>query len=149
MDQMKPFYTATAIASGDRLGGTTALANGTIEVALAPPAETGGAGGANNPEELFALGYAACFHSALKVAGSRQGKSVKNSTITAKVMIGNADGVHKSGHRDDTFSLGVELIATVPELTADEVQELLEAAHELCVYSKATRGNIPVKLSVG
>ena len=148
MESMKPLYTATGIASGNRREGTTALADGTLEIALAVPVEAGGTGAGANPEQLFALGYAACFHTALQVVGSRRGKSVKDSRVTAKVTIGNEDGLSPSG-RQVSMSLGVELIATVPELDTAEVQELLEAAHELCPYSKATRGNIPVTLSVG
>ena len=91
-----------------------------------------------NPEQFFALGYAACFHSALKAVGRQTQKSVEGSTVTATVAL----------RRDESgFSLAVDLTAAVPGLGDAEVRELLEAAHQLCPYSKATRGNIPVTLA--
>jgi len=146
MEPMEPLYTETGITSGDRHnGGTIALADGTLGLTLMLPTELGGPGGVANPEQLFALGYAACFNTALKVACRRKGKPVNDSTVTAKVTIGRTP----DGSRETSLSLAVELIATVPELSAAEVRELLDDARELCPYSKATRGNIPVTLSVG
>ena len=137
---MEALYSTTGISSGNGRDGKAALADGSLELDMAPPKETGGRGGGSNPEQLFALGYAACFHSALKVAGGRLDKKVGGSTVKATVTLG----------RDDAgFSLAVELSAAVPDLGEDEVRELLEAAHEICPYSKATRGNIPVTLTVG
>jgi lipoyl-dependent peroxiredoxin len=135
---MEYVYTATGISTGDGRNGTAALADGTLEFKMASPAAGKGEGA--NPEQFFALGWAACFHSALKVVGGRAGKSVGGSTVTAAVSIG----------RDESgFGLAAELSAQIPGLSEDEVRELLEAAHEICPYSKATRGNIPVTLSVG
>ena len=137
---MEALYSTTGISSGDGRDGRAALADGSLELGMAPPKETGGKGGGANPEQLFALGYAACFHSALKVSGGRLDKKVGGSTVKATVSLG----------RDESgFSLAVELSATVPGLGDDEIRELLEAAHEICPYSKATRGNIPVTLTVG
>ncbi|HLW95035.1 MAG TPA: organic hydroperoxide resistance protein [Solirubrobacteraceae bacterium] len=137
---MEVLYSTTGISSGDGRDGRAALADGSLELTMAPPAETGGKGGGSNPEQLFALGYAACLHSALKVSGGRLEKKVAGSTVKATVTIG----------RDESgYSLAVELSAAVPGLAEEEVRELLEAAHEICPYSKATRGNILVTLTVG
>jgi lipoyl-dependent peroxiredoxin len=136
---MDPLYTTTAISRGEGRNGTAALLDAALELTLASPTETGGSGEGANPEQLFALGYAACFHSALKVVGGRHGKSVAGSTVTAQVALGR-DGAG--------FGLAVKLTAAIPELTAAEARELIEAAHEICPYSKATRGNIPVELTV-
>jgi lipoyl-dependent peroxiredoxin len=136
---METLYTTTAISSGDGRSGTVALADATLEFRLAPPKEMGGSGNGANPEQLFALGYAACFHSALKVVGGRHGKSVGGSTVTTEVSLGR-DGAG--------FGLAVKLTVAIPELSAAQARELIEAAHEICPYSKATRGNIPVELAV-
>jgi Ohr subfamily peroxiredoxin len=137
---MEALYSTTGISSGDGRDGRAALADGSLELTMAPPKETGAKGDGTNPEQLFALGYAACFHSALKVAGGRLDKKVAGSTVKATVTLG----------RDESgYSLAVELSASVPGLGEDEVHELLEAAHEICPYSKATRGNIPVTLTAG
>jgi len=100
----------------------------------------GGQGGGTNPEQLFAAGYAACFQSALGVVSRRKKVDTSGSTVTAKVSIGTIDG--------GAFGLAVELEATIPGVDADTAQELLEAAHQVCPYSNATRGNIDVKVSV-
>lgn len=132
---MEVFYTTTGVSTGDGRSGSAALADGTLELEMSLPGQGSGA----NPEQLFALGYAACFHSALKLVGGRMGKSVDGSIVNATVTIG----------RDENgFGLAVELSASIPGLSAAEVRELLEAAHEVCPYSKATRGNIPVTLAV-
>jgi lipoyl-dependent peroxiredoxin len=137
---MEPLYTTTGISTGDGRNGTAALADGTLEFALAVPPEMGGKGGGTNPEQLFALGYAACFHSALKLVGGGLKKHVAGSTVTAEVTLGRDDG---------GYGLAVTLTVSIPELTVAEVRELIEAAHEVCPYSKATHGNIPVTLAVG
>ncbi len=137
---MEALYSTTGISSGDGRDGRAALADGSLELEMAPPNKTGGRSGGANPEQLFALGYAACFHSALKVSGGRLDTKVGGSTVKATVTLG----------RDESgFSLAVELSATVPGLGEEEIRELLEAAHGICPYSKATRGNIPVTLTVG
>jgi osmotically inducible protein OsmC len=137
---MEPLYTTTGISTGDGRNGTAALADGTLEFSLAIPPEMGGKGGGANPEQLFALGYAACFHSALKLVAGGLKKRVAGSTVAAEVTLGRDDG---------DYGLAVTLTVSIPELTAAEVRELIEAAHEVCPYSKATHGNIPVTLAVG
>ncbi len=133
---MEVFYTATGVSTGDGRSGHAALADGTLELDMSLAGQGNGA----NPEQLFALGYAACFHSALKVLAGRAGKTVDGSTVSATVGIGR-DG--------EAFGLEVELRAAVPRLGEQELRELLEAAHQTCPYSRATRGNIPVTLTVG
>jgi osmotically inducible protein OsmC len=136
---MEPVYTTSAISTGGGRNGRVALTDGTLELDMATPRETGGQGGGANPEQLFAMGYAACFHSALKVVGGRLSKPVAGSTVTAEVTLG----------RDaEDFGIAVKLTASVPQVSAAEARELIEAAHEVCPYSKATRGNIPVELAV-
>jgi lipoyl-dependent peroxiredoxin len=100
----------------------------------------GGAGGATNPEQLFAAGYAACFHSALKVVAQRDKLDVSGSEVSASVDIGMLD----SGG----FGLAVELDVHVPNLARPAAEALVEQAHQVCPYSNATRGNIDVRLTV-
>jgi osmotically inducible protein OsmC len=133
---LEVFYTTTGVSTGDGRSGHAALADGTLELDMSLAGQGSGA----NPEQLFALGYAACFHSALKLVATNAGKAVDSSTVSAIVGIGR-DG--------EAFGLEVELLGSVPGLGEEEVRELLEAAHEICPYSRATRGNIEVKLSVG
>ncbi|HXR14482.1 MAG TPA: Ohr family peroxiredoxin [Solirubrobacteraceae bacterium] len=133
---MEVFYTATGVSTGDGRSGSVALADGTLELDMS----LAGHGSGANPEQLFALGYAACFHSALKRVAGQMDRAVDGSTVSATVGLGR-DG--------EAFGLEVELRAAVPGLAEEEVRELLEAAHGICPYSRATRGNIPVKLTVG
>jgi Ohr subfamily peroxiredoxin len=104
------------------------------------PKEMGGPGGATNPEELFAAGYAACFHSALKLVGGREKLDVTGTAVTAAVSIGALP--------DGGFGLSVELSVHAPNLDHDTALALVEKAHQVCPYSNATRGNIEVALSV-
>ena len=133
---MEVFYTTTGVSTGDGRSGHAALADGTLELEMSLAGQGSGA----NPEQLFALGYAACFHSALKLVAGKAGKAVDGSTVAATVGIGR-DG--------EAFGLDVELTAAVPGLGEDDVRALLDAAHEICPYSRATRGNVTVKLTVG
>lgn len=134
----KIVYTASATTSGGRQGHAVS-SDGILDLDLTAPKETGGPGTGTNPEQLFAAGYAACFHSALKlVAGSRK-VDVSGSGITASVGIGK-DG--------EAFGLTVSLTGTFPGLSREDGQELMEAAHQVCPYSRATRGNIDVTLDV-
>jgi osmotically inducible protein OsmC len=136
---MTPLYTATATATGGRDGRVQAQ-DSTLDFALAIPKGLGGPGGdGTNPEQLFAMGYSACFGGALGLVARMRKVSPGKHTITAKVSIGKDD----SG-----FGLAVELVGTFPELPRDQAEALMEAAHQVCPYSKATRGNIEVKLSV-
>jgi Ohr subfamily peroxiredoxin len=135
---VKPLYTAQAVAVGGREGHVRSE-DGLLDVDLEPPVEMGGPGGATNPEELFAAGYAACFQSALQVVARRKKVSVDGSTVSAKVTIGT---IGAGG-----FGLAVVLDVHVPDLDDATVDELIHAAHEVCPYSNATRGNIEVTLA--
>lgn len=105
------------------------------------PAELGGPGGeGTNPEQLFAAGFAGCFHSALKVIARSKKVDVSESAITVRVHLGATDA--------GTFEIAVEIEAELPGMERDQALELLEAAHQVCPYSHATRGNIDVQLSL-
>ncbi|ASN82664.1 MULTISPECIES: organic hydroperoxide resistance protein [Deinococcus] len=135
---MSNLYTTEATATGGRQG-TTASADGRLNVTLSTPQELGGDGGpGTNPEQLFAAGYAACFQSALGVVARRQKIDLDPAaTITARV------GLLRQGLG---FGLDVELEGRFPGLSRDEAQALMAAAHEVCPYSAATRGNVDVRL---
>src|SRR6185503_13671110 len=100
----------------------------------------GGSGNGTNPEQLFAVGYAACFHSALRVVGRQEQADVSDSAVGALVSIGQLD--------NGGFGLAVELEITLPNVDPETAQQLAEKAHQICPYSNATRGNIDVKLVV-
>ncbi len=137
---MNILYTAEATAWGGREG-RAASSDSVIDVQLAIPKELGGPGGAKtNPEQLFATGYAACFHSALKLVAKGQGVDVEESAITARVGIGANDA--------GGFGLAVELEAELPGVEREAAEALVAKAHEVCPYSNATRGNVEVTLSV-
>ena len=135
---MSNLYTTEATATGGRQG-TTASADGRLNVTLSTPQELGGDGGpGTNPEQLFAAGYAACFQSALGVVARRQKIDLDAAaTITARV------GLLRQGLG---FGLDVELEGRFPGLARDQAQALMAAAHEVCPYSAATRGNVDVRL---
>jgi osmotically inducible protein OsmC len=133
---MAVLYTAVATATGEGRNGHSRSSDGLVDVDLAIPKEMGGAGGATNPEQLFAAGYAACFHSALKLVAQQQKAAITDSAVTAEVGIGPND----AGGFGLEVALHVEL-GGVDQATADA---LVEAAHQVCPYSNATRGNIPV-----
>jgi len=137
---MKPLYTAVATAEGGRAGRVRS-SDGVLEHSLSMPKSLGGPGGeGTNPEQLFAAGYAACFESALRLVARGKKLNVDKASITAHVTIGATDA--------GGFELSVELHASLPGHGREEAQGLLEAAHQVCPYSKATRGNIEVKLVV-
>ncbi len=134
-------YTAVAHATGDGRNGHVADDGGVLDLDLRVPAELGGPGGDYvNPELLFAAGYSACFHSALKVVSMREKADVSDSQVSATVGIGAND----SGG----FELAVELDVHIPNVDEDTARKLAEAAHAVCPYSNATRGNIDVVLNV-
>jgi len=137
---MEAIYTARATATGDGRNGHTASDDGLLDVDVRIPKEMGGPGGATNPEELFAAGYAACFHSALKLVGGREKLDVTGTTVTASVSIGSLP--------DGGYGLGVALSVSAPHLEHETARALVESAHQVCPYSNATRGNIDVSLSV-
>ncbi len=135
----KVLYTANATATGGREGRILSD-DGVLDAALVTPKGLGGPGGAGtNPEQLFAAGYAACFGSALGLVARLQKVQIGAPKITAKVSIGKAG---------DAFGLAVELTAHLPEVPKEQAEALVRAAHEVCPYSRATRGNIEVTLAV-
>ncbi len=133
-------YTAEAHVTGGRAEGHGRTSDGMLEVDLRLPAEMGGQGDGTNPEELFAVGYAACFEGALGVVGRRAKADTTDAAIDSKVAL-SPDG--KGG-----FALAVELDVTLPSV-ADQAAavELVRAAHQVCPYSNATRGNIDVTIT--
>jgi len=135
----KVLYTAKAHTTGGREGRST-TDDGLLDVALMPPKEMGGKGGATNPEQLFAAGYSACFIGAIKfVAAQRKIAVSPDAAIDASVSIGPIP---------TGFALAVELAVSLPGMDRAAAQELVEAAHQVCPYSNATRGNIDVTLTV-
>jgi Ohr subfamily peroxiredoxin len=132
-------YTAIATSTGDgRAGGRATSNDGLIDVTLAVPREMGGPGGATNPEQLFAAGWASCFHSAVKAVAAGRKLRLTDSAVVAEVGVRPTE----QGGLSLAAALHVEL-GGVDQVTADA---LVEAAHALCPYSNATRGNIPVTI---
>jgi len=137
---MDILYTAEALSTGEGRNGHVATVDGRIDLDLAIPQPMGGSGNGANPEQLFAAGYAACFHSALLGVARAQKVKLEDETVGARVHIGpNGEG---------GFQLAVELEVTIPTLPHDEAQALADAAHQVCPYSNATRGNIDVTITV-
>ncbi|MFB9239691.1 organic hydroperoxide resistance protein [Plantactinospora siamensis] len=137
---MQTLYTAQALATGEGRDGHVTTSDGTLDLDLAVPKEMGGAGGATNPEQLFAAGYAACFHSALRVVARRAKADVADSTVEARVGIGpNGSG---------GYGLAVTLVVSLPAVEPEAARQLVDQAHQVCPYSNATRGNIDVTLTV-
>jgi Ohr subfamily peroxiredoxin len=134
-------YTTSATATGGR-DGEARTADGSFAVKLATPKELGGAGGpGNNPEQLFASGYSACFLGAIKFVASQGGPKVPPDTsVAATVGIGPRS--------EGGFGLEVALAVKLPGLAREEAEALVQKAHQVCPYSNATRNNIDVKLSV-
>jgi lipoyl-dependent peroxiredoxin len=137
---MKPLYTAVALASGDGRDGTARTRDGRLDVSLASPVELGGTGDGTNPEQLFAAGYAACFHSALRLVARQERADLTDSAVAAKVHLGKLDG--------EGFGLAAELEIAMPALDRETAEALVARAHEICPYSNATRGNISVDIKV-
>ena len=137
---MKTLYVAEALATGEGRDGHGRTSDGRIDVDLASPPELGGNGDGTNPEQLFAVGYAACFHSALRLVARQEKADVTDSSVGARVSLGQIDG--------GGFGLAVELEITLPNLNHDQATALAEKAHQVCPYSNATRGNIDVTLTV-
>jgi Ohr subfamily peroxiredoxin len=136
----KPLYTAEAHVTGGRAEGHGRTADGMLEVDLRVPAELGGDGGGTNPEELFAVGFAACFESALGAVARRRKLEGGDVEIDSKVTLYPTE--------ERGFRLGVELDVTLPSVEDDEIAvDLVRAAHQVCPYSNATRNNVDVKLT--
>lgn len=134
-------YRTTATATGGR-DGHAATKDGSLDVTLSTPKELGGGGGpGNNPEQLFACGYAACFIGAMKFVASQGGPKVPgDASVTATVGIGPRS--------EGGFGLDIELAISLPGLEKADAEALVEKAHQVCPYSNATRNNVPVRLTV-
>jgi lipoyl-dependent peroxiredoxin len=136
----KPLYTAEAHVVGGRIHGHGRSSDGALEVDLRLPPELGGEGGGTNPEELFAVGFAACFEGALGAVARRTKAETGDAEIDSKVMLFPTE--------ERGFKLAVELDVTLPAIDdAEQAVELVRAAHLVCPYSNATRGNIEVTLT--
>ncbi|PZF13828.1 organic hydroperoxide resistance protein [Curtobacterium sp. MCPF17_011] len=137
---MDVLYTAEALSTGEGRNGKVQISNSTLELDMAVPEEMGGSGAGANPEQLFAAGYAACFHSALQGVARAQKVKVTDSSVGGRVQIGpNGQG---------GFQLAVMLEVVIPGMDHDQAQALADAAHQVCPYSNATRGNIDVTITV-
>jgi Ohr subfamily peroxiredoxin len=136
----KVLYTAKAHVTGGRMEGHGATSDGALEVDLRIPEEMGGPGGGTNPEELFAVGFASCFESALAVIGRRKDQDTQDAAIDSSVsLLPTGDG---------GFKLAVALDVTLPSVEDPELAvDFVRAAHKVCPYSNATRGNIDVALT--
>jgi osmotically inducible protein OsmC len=136
----KVLYTAEAEVKGGRAAGHGRTTDGKLEVDLRMPKELGGEGEGTNPEQLFAVGFAACFESALGVVGRREKVEADDATIASKVnLLPTGDG---------GFKLAVDMDVTLPSIDdPDKAVEVVRAAHGVCPYSNATRGNIEVALT--
>ena len=134
-------YTTSATAYGGR-DGRAVIEDGSLEITLSTPKELGGAGGdGNNPEQLFAAGYSACFIGAMKFVASQGGPKVPADTrVTAIVGIGPRS--------EGGFGIDAELEVSLPGLDRAAAEELVAKAHQICPYSNATRNNVPVRLKV-
>jgi osmotically inducible protein OsmC len=135
----EPLYTARAHVTGGRVNGHGRTSDGALEVDLRPPVESGGVGGGTNPEQLFAVGYASCFESALGAVARRQRVDAGDVAIDSQVSLIPTE--------DRRFVLAVVLDVTLPSIEdPEQAVALVEAAHQVCPYSNATRGNIDVEL---
>jgi Ohr subfamily peroxiredoxin len=133
-------YTAEATVTGGRANGRGRTSDGVLDLQLRPPKEMGGEEIGTNPEQLFAVGYAACFESALGVVGRRERVEVGDVSIDSRVSLLPTE--------DRGFKLAVELDVTLPQVQdPEQAARVVSAAHQVCPYSNATRGNIDVKLT--
>jgi osmotically inducible protein OsmC len=135
----KVIYTAEAHVTGGRAEGHGKTSDGALEVDLRLPAEMGGEGGGTNPEQLFAVGYAACFEGAIGAVARRQKLEAGDVEIDSKVSLNPGP--------DRTFVISVVLDVALPSVEGDAAVELVREAHKVCPYSNATRGNIDVTLT--
>jgi Ohr subfamily peroxiredoxin len=136
---MTTLYTTTAVSKGGRAGGKVALTEGGLWFHTEHSKGLGGSGEGANPEQLFALGYANCFNSAVLFVASQKKLDASAAVVTCEVGIGRGEG---------GLGLSAKLTLSIPGMERAQAQELLDAAHQVCPYSKATRGNIPVELAV-
>ena len=135
-------YWTEAKANGGGRNGLSTLENGSLTVTMTSPKELGGSGKGHNPEELFALGYAACYLGAMRFAASSEklGTVPEDATVTAHVGIGPRS--------DGGFGLKVKLVVSLPGLAKDVAEKIAERGHFICPYSNATKGNIEVETEV-
>ena len=131
-------YVTKATTSGGR-NGRAVLEGGVLGLAMGFPKELGGAGDGHNPEQLFAIGYSACFGQAILVVAKKHGLDGQDARVTCSITM-DKDEI--------SFSFKAEINVSLPGADKDKVQALMEEAHTICPYSKATKGNIPVKLTV-
>ncbi|MGI3783781.1 MAG: organic hydroperoxide resistance protein [Janthinobacterium lividum] len=134
----KIVYTATATTVGGRRGGRATSSDGLLDLALTAPKEVGGPGTGTNPEQLFAAGYSACFNSAFVGVAKQAGVQADAAHVTANVGFGPAG---------QGYALTVDLEISVAGLELAQVQELADAAHQVCPYSNAIRGNVPTTVT--
>ncbi|MGP3535025.1 organic hydroperoxide resistance protein [Microbacterium sp. RD1] len=137
---MDALYTAEALSTGAGRNGHVATKDGVIDTDVRVPVEMGGPGGAPNPEDFFAAGYAACFHSALQGVARAQKVTLEDTTVGSRV--------HLVGDGKGGYQLAVALEVVIPTLPHEQAQQLADAAHQICPYSNATRGNIEVTVTV-
>ncbi len=136
----KSLYTAEATVTGGRIEGHGVTNDGALEVQLRVPSELGGPGGGTNPEQLFAVGYAACFEGAIATVGRRERAEVGDVSIDSRVSLVTTE--------DRGFTVAVELYVTLPQVTdPEQAARIVMGAHKVCPYSNATRGNIDVTLT--
>jgi lipoyl-dependent peroxiredoxin len=136
----KEVYTAEATVTGGRAQGHGLTSDGALDVQLRMPVEMGGQGGGTNPEQLFAVGYAACFEGALGVVSRRERAEVGDVSIDSRVRLITTE--------ERGFNVAVDLDVTLPQVTdTEQAVRIVAAAHEVCPYSNATRGNVEVKLT--
>jgi len=140
MSDDKILYTAAATVTGGRIEGHGKTTDGALEVDLRLPPELGGQGGGTNPEQLFAVGFASCFESAIGAVARRMRLEPEDVAIDSRVNL------HPTPERG--FKLSVLLIVTLTGVEGAQAKELVEAAHHVCPYSNATRGNIDVSITV-
>ncbi|KQY46489.1 organic hydroperoxide resistance protein [Cellulomonas sp. Root137] len=137
---MAALYTAIATATGEgRAGGRAVSDDGTLDLTLAVPAALGGRGGGTNPEQLFAAGWASCFHSALKTVAAAEKTPLSDSAVVAEI------GLVTTG--SGGFTIEAALHTEIAGLDQATAERLVARAHEVCPYSNATRGNIAVRLT--
>jgi Ohr subfamily peroxiredoxin len=134
-----PLYKTKAISKGCRAGGKAALTEGGLWFHMEHSKPLGGSGEGVNPEQLLAMGWATCFNGAVLFIAGQKKLDASKAEVTCEVGIGREEG---------GLGLSARLTLTVPGMERAQVQELLEAAHQMCPYSKATRNNIPVELAV-
>jgi lipoyl-dependent peroxiredoxin len=136
----KTLYTAGAHITGGRAEGHGRTTDGVLEVDLRLPPEMGGQGGGTNPEQLFAVGYAACFEGAIGAVARRMKVDPQNVAIDSRVNL------HPTEERG--FKLSVNLDISLSGVEGDQAKQLIDAAHHVCPYSNATRGNIDVDITI-